>query len=119
MLDGFESLTGVRVSVLTAGIGGAIVAAYVDKGPFWERASSVAAGALVAVYATPFAQEAVQLFIAINDPDAIQNGVAFFLGVTAMTLVRGAIDTTRAFFKGLQKRFDAEYKNDPKNGDKK
>lgn len=108
MFEGFESVTGIRPAVVIAGIGGGIVAAIIDKGPLWERVISVFVGALCAIYFTPLGKELVLFFMNIAEPDKIQNGVAFFIGVTAMVLVRGIIDSTRSFFHGLQRRFSGK-----------
>lgn len=100
-MNGFKEIVGVEFSVFVAALLGGLVAAMIDKGPFWERALSVVVGLACSMYGTPFVMAYVAgigLFAAVP-AEQVQNGVAFFLGVTGMTVLRGVVDWVRAFFK--------------------
>lgn len=100
-MNGFKEFVGVEFSVFLAALLGGLVAAMIDKGPFWERALSVVVGLACSVYGTPFIVVYVGnmgLFAEVP-PNQLQNGVAFLLGVTGMVILRGVVDWVRVIFK--------------------
>jgi hypothetical protein len=98
--DGIEALAGVKLSVLLAGLMGGIVAGIIDKGPLWERSISVIVGFICSLYLTPFAVTVLSGVVSV-DPDNLQNGAAFFVGMTGLVITRAALDYVRDIFKNL------------------
>lgn len=80
------SLFGVKAATAVAGFAGAVVSLQAIK-PLsrWQAMLAVMTGAAVAGYGTPV----VAHYLALTAE--LQNGVAFFLGLTAMHIVPGLI----------------------------
>jgi hypothetical protein len=100
MLQGFEDFVGIKVSAVIAGTLGGIVAAIIDKGPFWQRATSVVGGLICTIYLTPIFVEFTLEYLERMPSTRMENAVAFLTGATGMVLARGITDWIREKAKG-------------------
>jgi hypothetical protein len=93
--DPFFNAVGVKLSVVIAGFVGALVAGLIDKGPIWERLTSVLVGFACSIYFTPLAIPVVTRFLGVTDVDNVQNGVSFFVGMSGLVISRSLLDFVR------------------------
>lgn len=101
--DWFANEIGVKLSVVIAGFIGALVAGLIDRGPVWERLTSVLVGFACSIYFTPFAVPLVVKFLGEGEANNIQNGAAFFVGMAGLVVARSILDVVRDFFSKFQK----------------
>lgn len=90
--SGAGAIYGVKYASLLAGFAGGIVSlSYMRQLTAWQMALAVVTGALIAGYLTPIAQHWIGL------PEAVENGLAFLLGLTSMNIVPGFMALSEKF----------------------
>lgn len=107
--DTIAAAVGVKVASLVAGFAGAVVSLrYIQTMGRRQAALAVATGTLTAAYTTPVAQH---VFAGSLSP-AIENGVAFLVGLTAMNLIPGIMRLSESF-----KRDPGRFVGPPRSSD--
>jgi LytS/YehU family sensor histidine kinase len=88
-----DGVLGVKFATLLAGFAGGVVSLSFIGGLTKPQAIlSVLTGALTAGYLTPVALH----YLTLTSPE-LQNGVAFFVGLTAMNIVPGLLKLSEMF----------------------
>ena len=94
MFTGFLEALGLKWITLAPGFVGALISLkFIEQQSFWQRATTVAAGMLVAAYCTPLTLDLLIYFevFTVAPSPRTEGAIAFLGGLFGMALVGAAI----------------------------
>ena len=97
-MDPLQSLIGIKLTHLLAGVAGGIVRALLAGGSWFAAISSVVVGSLTAGYLTaPVYAGAKTWFPIVGHDVSSEHAISFLVGLTAMLICEGVLRFIRAW----------------------
>lgn len=99
-MDPLQSLVGIKLTHLLAGVAGGVVRAFLAGGSWLAAVSSVVVGSLTAGYlTTPVYKGAKSWFPALGSDTSSEHAIGFLVGLTAMLICEGVLKAARGWSK--------------------
>ena len=99
-MDPLQSLIGIKLTHLLAGVAGGVVRAFLAGGSWVAAISSVVVGSLTAGYLTsPVYKGAQSWFPALGHDTSSEHAIGFLVGLTAMLICEGVLRAARGWSK--------------------
>lgn len=99
-MDPLQSLIGIKLTHLLAGVAGGVVRAFLAGGSWVAAISSVVVGSLTAGYlTTPVYHGAKSWFPALGHDISSEHAIGFLVGLTAMLICEGVLRAARGWSK--------------------
>ncbi len=99
-MDPLQSLIGIKLTHLLAGVAGGIVRAFLAGGSWVAAVSSVVVGSLTAGYlTTPVYKGAKSWFPTLGNDTSSEHAIGFLVGLTAMLICEGVLKAARGWSK--------------------
>lgn len=96
-MDPLQSLLGIKLTHLLAGVAGGVVRAFLGGGDVTAAISAVVVGSLTAGYLTaPVYNGMLRYFPSTADPST-EHAVGFLVGLTAMLICEGVLRYVRSW----------------------
>lgn len=97
-MDPLQSLIGIKLTHLLAGVAGGVVRAFLAGGSWVAAVSSVVVGSLTAGYLTaPVYKGAQSWFPALGNDPSSEHAIGFLVGLTAMLICEGVLRAARGW----------------------
>lgn len=99
-MDPLQSIIGIKLTHLLAGVAGGIVRAFLAGGSWVAAVSSVVVGSLTAGYlTTPVYSGTKAWFPAVGHDASSEHAIGFLVGLTAMLICEGVLKAARGWSK--------------------
>ena len=99
-MDPLQSLIGIKLTHLLAGVAGGVVRAFLAGGSWVAAVASVVVGSLTAGYLTgPVYKAAHSWFPAMGQDTTSEHAIGFLVGLTAMLICEGVLKAARGWSK--------------------
>lgn len=97
-MDPLQSLIGIKLTHLLAGVAGGVVRAFLAGGSWVAAISSVVVGSLTAGYlTTPVYSGAKAWFPPLGHDTSSEHAIGFLVGLTAMLICEGVLRAARGW----------------------